>query len=450
MAGHEALDLSAQETDQSPSKRQRLSPGPGLPPQEVAAHQLARIHKAMIEIVAERGYRSVKVRDVVARAEVSTRAFYEHFGSKEDCFLQTYDLVARRATRRIIAAQAGEKDWRQRIALVFEAFLLELESEPHGARFALIEAREGSEASLEQSWRAERIFEGMLAECFARVPRGVVVPPLIVEGMVSGIRGVSRRCLLDGKVAELHDASEDLIEWALSYPAPDAAELAVLDRQSVWRDTSLEPRAILSVTTGGEHWSAGGDRSLILDAVAKLSVKTGYADLTVPRIRAAAGVSRRKFNAHFDAVEDCYLAALDLRAVEALARADRAQAAASCSVGGVYRAIVALDEYIASDPFLGRICLYSDFPPGSEGSRSKQRLVAAIVEQLIGGIPQSRGRPQISVDASIAAVWSLFHHYVIRDRARRQQISATLSYLVLAPVIGASAVIEAVMREQSG
>jgi AcrR family transcriptional regulator len=403
----------------------------------------------MIEIIAERGYRSLKVRDVVGRAEVSTRAFYEHFASKEDCFLQTYDLVARRATRRIIAAQAGERDWRRRIALVFAAFLRELENEPEGARFTLIEARAGGEASLEQAWRVERVFEGMLAECFARVPKGVVVPPLIVEGMVAGVGGVSRTCLLAGRVAELRDASGDLIDWALSYPTPGAAELAELDRQTVWRDTMLEPPATPPATVNDESWSASGDRSLILDAVAELSVKTGYAGLTAPRIRAAAGVSRRKFSGYFDGVEDCYLAALDLKTTEALAQAARAQTAASSPIGGVYRSIVALSEYIATNPFLARVCLADDFPPGSGGSRSRQRLIAAVFEQLKGDAPRPGQQRRISVDASTAAVWSLFHHYVLRDRAKRQQISATLSYLALAPLIGAPAVVEAIKSEQS-
>jgi AcrR family transcriptional regulator len=428
----------------------RLPPGPGLPSQEVAAHQLARIHRAMIEIVAEEGYKSVKVRDVVGRAEVSTRAFYEHFSSKEDCFLRTFELVARRATQRLIAAQAGERDWRQRVALVFEAFLQELAEDPHGARFALVEARLGGQACLEQAWRAERIFEGMLTECFARVPKGIVVPPLIIEGMVAGIGGVSRNCLLPGRVGELHDASGDLIAWALGYPAQGAAKLAELDRQHVWRDTTLEPRAMARATAGEAPWSTSGDRSLILEAVAKLSVKSGYSGLTASRIRASAGVSRKKFNSHFDDVEDCYLATLEMRAAGALTQSARAQAAASSPAGAVYRAIAALCGHIAGDSFLSRVCRADDFPPGPEGARSRKRLTGAMREQLKVGAPRGKRQPRLSADATDAAAWSLFHHHIIRNRSKHHEISATLSYLVLAPLIGAQEAVEAVKSEQSG
>lgn len=95
----------------------RLHPGSGMPASDVAAHQSARIHRAMIEIVAEHGYEAVKVRELVHLAGVSSRAFYEHFGSNENCFLRTYEVVARPAMRQLIAAQAGEPDWRARPAL---------------------------------------------------------------------------------------------------------------------------------------------------------------------------------------------------------------------------------------------------------------------------------------------------------------------------------------------
>jgi AcrR family transcriptional regulator len=98
----------------------KLSPGPGKAARDVAAHQLVRIHATTVGIVAEQGYKGLKVRDVADYAEVSTRDFYQLFGSKEDCFLQTYELITRRASRCIVAVQAGESDWRKRSQLVFE------------------------------------------------------------------------------------------------------------------------------------------------------------------------------------------------------------------------------------------------------------------------------------------------------------------------------------------
>jgi AcrR family transcriptional regulator len=428
----------------------KLSPGPGLGPKDVAAHQLARIRSATIGIVAENGYEALKVRDIVGYAEVSTRAFYELFSSKDDCFQQTYELISRRATRRIIAAQAGERDWRKRPRLIFDEFVRVLEMHPEGARLALVEAYAADDSALERAWRAERIFEGMLAECFARAPGGVVIPPLIVEGMVAGVASISRTHLLAGKISELTIAGDELVAWVLCYPDEVALDLAELDRQSVWRDTTLEPLTpSAAVARKVRTWPASGDRGLILDAVAELAATHGYSKLTAPRVRAAASVSRRKFEAYFDDIEDCYLAALELHAGEAIAHATRAQAAARSWAGGVYRAIAALCDTLAGNPFLARVCLSDDFPPGPDGTRSRERLISAISELLSSNTSHPAPPTPLVAEASTGAIWTLFHHHLIRDRYLRRQISATLSYLATVPVVGAPAAVVAIRAEQA-
>jgi AcrR family transcriptional regulator len=48
----------------------------------------------MAELVAEVGYPEVTVTDVVGRARVSKRTFYQHFSDREECFLATYVALA--------------------------------------------------------------------------------------------------------------------------------------------------------------------------------------------------------------------------------------------------------------------------------------------------------------------------------------------------------------------
>ncbi len=427
---------------------EKLPPGPGLAPEQVAAHQRARIRRATIEIVGEHGYQALKVRDLVRLAGVSTRAFYEHFSSKEDCFLRTYELISKRATWRIIGSQADERDWRERSRLVYKEFAGQLEKDPNSARLVLVEAHAAGPASLEQVWRAERTFEGMLAESFARAP-GIVVPPLVVEGMVAGVARVARTRLLANRITQLDELGDELVQWLLNYPSEAAGSLAELNGQTVWRNTMLEPLPGSPGSGDGEAWPSTGDRALILDAVAKLAVADGYANLTPSRIRATASVPRSKFNAYFDGVEDCFLAALEQKAAEAFAQAARAQTAGRSWAGGVYRAIAALCEYIAADQFLASVCLADDFPPGSRGARTRQRLITAVAEQLGDGAPREARPSALAAEASAGAVWAVFHHHAIRDWAQRRQIAATLSYLALAPAVGAGAAVAAIRSEQT-
>src|SRR3954452_23052879 len=60
---------------------------------EVLASQRGRMIEAMAETVAAKGYAATTVADVVARAGVSRKTFYEHFRDREDCFLAAYDAA---------------------------------------------------------------------------------------------------------------------------------------------------------------------------------------------------------------------------------------------------------------------------------------------------------------------------------------------------------------------
>lgn len=441
--------LSEAEQRAGEDPRTKLPPGPGLPRQQVVAHQTARIEAALVEMVAERGYEGLKVRELVKVAGVSTRAFYEHFASKEDCFLRVYAQLSGRATRRIFGTQAGERDWQRRLRLVLAEFAQGLARDPAASHLVLIDVYDASPMALEQADRAERLFETMLVEGLARSPGGIIVPLLVIEGVVAGIAYVARSRLRAGRVEEVDEKVEDLMRWALTYPGVEARQLEELDRQSVWRNTMLAPLPEASGNGGVGVRRPTGDRALILSAVAKLTVANGYASLTAPRIRAAAGVSRRKFDAHFDGVEDCYIAAFEQRAAEALAQAARAQAAGSSWAGGVYRAIAALCEYISGDAFLASVCRTDELEPGSRGSKSRQRLILAVAEQLSDAVPaDSRPTPLIA-EALSGAVWGVFHRHLIRDWVPRRQIAATLSYLALAPIVGASAAVAAIAAEQT-
>jgi AcrR family transcriptional regulator len=422
----------------------KLSPGPGKVDAEVAAHQRARIYDAMIQIVAERGYEAVKVRELVLRAGVSSRAFYEQFKSKEDCFLRTYELVTRRASRRIILSQAGERDWRIRPRHIFAALAAELESEPETARFALIEAHAATPAALALAQQAESTFAAVLGESFARDPNGVAVPPLVVEGIVGGIGYVVRSRLLAKREGELAGLGASLTNWALCYPGKPARVLPELDLQSVWRDTMLEPLPGGASSSGGES----GDRELLLSSVAELASNHGYDSLTVTRIRTNVKVNRKTFDTYFTGVEDCFVLALEQKVSEVLTQAARAQAAGRTWPGGVYRAMAALCDQTAEDPLLARLCLVDHYEAGSNGARCRQRLVDGVSEQFGESTPFKLRPSPLVTEASQGAIWSLFHHHVIRDRSLRRRVAATLSFMALAPAVGADAAVAAIRNEQ--
>jgi AcrR family transcriptional regulator len=397
----------------------------------------------MIKAVAEQGYDAVRVRDVVALAGVSTRAFYELFDSKEDCFLRTHEMIVRRAARGIIISQTGEHSWKERIGLVFDELARALTHEPNAVCLATVDAYVAGPTALGQARRAQATFEAMVGETFARAPGGIVIPPMVVEGMVAGIVRLIRSRFISGREQELPRLMDDMREWVLCYPDKDAASLVELDSRCV----PVRPALYAPTTLPG---TADDDRAIILAAVAKLAAADGYGGLTIPRIRTGAGVSRRKFNARFNGVEDCYLAVVEQRASEAFEEAGRAQIRGRTWAGGIYRAIATLSDRVASDHILTSACLGNDFLPGSRGSRCRKRLIVAIADQLVESVPRDQRPGHPSMEASAGAVWELFRrHVVVASPQQRPLVAATLSYIAMAPVIGPSSAMGAIRQEQA-
>jgi AcrR family transcriptional regulator len=424
----------------------RLKPGPGMDPAEVAENQTGRLVRAMTEMVAEHGYDSVKVREVVKLAGVSSKTFYRLFESKEDCFLRTHEIIVRDARAGLLHSQSEVEDWRERPRLVYAAFARELERDGSSAHLALVDAYNDGPAALEQAQRAEETFAAMIAASFARAPDGVVVPPMVIEGMLAGIARVARRRLRIGRERELVGLEAELMGWAMCFPVEAANDLAGLDLGVLYGHAAVAPLIVPSAS------SPGGDRATILAAVGKLVAADGYkySDLTVPRIRASAGVSRRIFDGHFSDVEECFLVALGERAAEAVALAARAQIAGSTWAGGVYRAINSFCVQIAGDPLLARVCFQDDFIPDSKGSLARLRMVTGVSDQIRDSAPPDEQASTLSVEASAGAVWSIFHRHVLRDWVlHRPEVSATLAYMALAPSIGAEAAVAAIRGEQA-
>lgn len=422
---------------------QQLAPGPGSRRAVVASHQRARIHGAMIELVAEHGYVGVTVLALVRRARVSSRTFYEHFDDKDECFLATYDLIVRRSARRVIDAQAGVCDWQKRLVLAFKAWTDGIARQPKMARLALIEAFAGGPAALERMRRAREIFEAMIAHSFARAPDAVAVPPLILRGIVTGLHRVARTRLLGGRAEELPGLAEEILEWTLCFRCEGATAVArMCDSSAAARVRPQQARA------GGTVAARTDVRARILDAVVELTGRDGYWRLTVPLIRTAAGVSRKSFDEHFGGVEDCFIATLEDQTERTFARVAPAALAGESWGGGLHRMMHALCEDVAANPGFARLAFVEALSPGPNAVRCIERLIARASELYRASAPPGRRPSELVAEASLGAVCGAMHHYVVGGQATRlPEIAPALSFLVLAPAVGADSACAAIVAE---
>jgi len=422
-----------------PAALEKLSPGPGRSAAEVADHQRARIHDAMLELVAERGYGSVRARELARLAGVSTRAYYELFGTKEECFLRTYELVARRIAGRLFSLPESEEDWRERVRLAFDAFFAEIADDPRVGRLALIEVYGACPDGSHRLRRLERTFEERLEEDFAHGPDGVEAQPLLVRAVVAGMIGVARSRLLAGREDELHALPDRLAEWACSLRSGTIAEPTDFTPQikapREWAASSSLGLSSESTAAEGKARAPQGERDLFLSAVAKLAAVQGYEGITERNLCDAAGASQRSFRAHFAGIEDCLLEAAGASTREVLARAAAARSTTRDWSDGINRAVGSICADVAADPVFASLHFDALFAMGRPGLECRERLMAEARRCLCEAGPARASIDELEAEASVDAIWGVLGQCVASGQAgQAPHLSPALAQMVSMPV----------------
>jgi AcrR family transcriptional regulator len=200
----------------------------------VVASQRGRMIDAMAQAVAEKGYAATTVADVVARAGVSRRTFYEHFADREDCFLAAYDTGVQIMLDHLLA-QATAPDvesWRERVRRGLRAYLEILATEPAFARTFLIEVLAAGPRALARRAEVHERFVDLLREQaqLARQehPELPEVPDPVYTAIVGGVDEVVSTWIREGRgdrLPELEPALTYLQVALLAGPSVAAAEV---------------------------------------------------------------------------------------------------------------------------------------------------------------------------------------------------------------------------------
>ena len=117
---------------------------------DAAATQRARVIAALVEVVAEHGYRATSVEAVIKRARVSRRTFYESFDSIEECFGAVLDDGLRHSDAIMTRSFQREQRWQDGVSEALAGLLVLFDSEPKLARVWFIESLAAA------SWAVER------------------------------------------------------------------------------------------------------------------------------------------------------------------------------------------------------------------------------------------------------------------------------------------------------
>ncbi|WP_067698265.1 TetR/AcrR family transcriptional regulator [Nocardia jejuensis] len=149
--------------------RARLPRGThGLDRTTVEKSQRFRLMRSALESVAERGYAPTTVADIVARAGVSRRTFYQFFTDRDDCFAAAYDEAVAYviATLDAATASAPRTDWRTLVHTTLVEYLRVLTEHGEFARALHIEALAAGPRVARQRTVLKRVFADRMRAAF--------------------------------------------------------------------------------------------------------------------------------------------------------------------------------------------------------------------------------------------------------------------------------------------
>jgi AcrR family transcriptional regulator len=185
-----------------------------LPREAVAAIQRERLLAALTGLVAEKGYSAATITETARRAGVSPNVFYEHFATKQECFLAAYEVFALALLERVGQRSAPAGDWQAFVATAAAAYLEGLESDRTAARAFLLEMDAAGPETRAARGQTFRDFAATLKERHEQMraadPRLGPLPDRAYLALVLGVRGVICQCLDDGSVA-LSALGEDIV-----------------------------------------------------------------------------------------------------------------------------------------------------------------------------------------------------------------------------------------------
>jgi AcrR family transcriptional regulator len=166
---------------------------------------------AMAEAVGERGYTETTVRDVLERARMSRRTFYELFDNREQCFLAAYDQ-ARGDLMLELDGEPGRDGAGDHVGAAIRRALAFLAARPDRARLLVVEAISVGSPGVE---RHERTMSE-LTELLARSRAGLA--ELVDDGLrlrceasVGALHRVVHARIVQGRAHELPGLGEELV-----------------------------------------------------------------------------------------------------------------------------------------------------------------------------------------------------------------------------------------------
>lgn len=415
-----------------------------LPPAEVARHQKARLEGAMVEAVARHGFAGTTLNELVTLAGVSKTTFYQHFDSKQACFLAAFDSIVTEVAERVGATFREPGDFRERLTAALTTFMEIAAAEPAAAALTTVESLTLGRAGVAPRERGSESFQVMIRQSFDHSPSRVEVSDMTVRAIVAGIRGVVYRRLRADEASRLPELVDELVDWALSYQrepsepvrtalaaaanAADDGEAQSSQEEVSWEEPpdSQLSRRVLS------------QRERIVRGAARVVVERGYDALSIPAISGAAGVSNQTFYEHFQSKRDPFLAAFQEITGDVLRFAGAAFFAEGDHPEAIGAGIRALLRYAADHELYARLAFFELPTAGPVALDQADRALDGFTAFLHPDIAPSELAQPVSAatrQAIASGIWEAIQYEIAHERRRSlPDLAPQITWIALAPL----------------
>jgi AcrR family transcriptional regulator len=194
-----------------------------------------------VEVVAERGVPGASVGLVIARAQVSRRAFYECFASLEDATVAVMDGALEQLSALASQALAAEESWRDGMRSALAAVLAFFDAQPALARVCVVGALGGGPVVLA---RREYIVSAFRALVVASIETQVTpASPLAAEGVMASVMGIVHTHIVTEQSGPLLELLGPLMGLASALYLEDSEVQREIERGDELARAMLERRA---------------------------------------------------------------------------------------------------------------------------------------------------------------------------------------------------------------
>ncbi len=446
---------------------QRYRPLPtgthGLDPQLVKRDQRERLEQAMIELIAAKGYPSVRIVDLAKLAHVSQPTFYSLYADKEDLFLSAYEEIATRSAKVVMQAYDGDGPHEQRVIAAMRAWAELAAAEPDATSLLVLGAFGAGARALE---RRTLIIEELERAIHVSRDGAPCADPsdLTVKAIIGGVREVTAARLREGRADELPALVDELTAWAACYPRrlPAGLQAPLATRGRPGAGVTAEPSARARRAEGRlpsgrsdmpRQFIVKSQRERIVDATAAIVSEKGLAALTIPEIARRANVSHQTFYDIYRSKHDAFLGAQKVGMHQALqVTAQAYESHAEDWPRAVVAGARALIDFLVSEPAHAHLSLVDTFASCPEAIEIRSATIKGFAAYLEPGrqLAGCEAVPAVTAEAVAGGAWQIMHHYIENDCIDELRDAAPqMTYFALTPFVGSAQAAAYALRDSA-